>query len=321
MFKKLIALILSLFMALGYTYSFSEDNEWICSNCGAANTTKFCTKCGAEKPNDIVCPNCGAKYSPNTENAFCGNCGTKIQSTSSFFIKYEGEGFASPEEALTRYMEGFKSLDFEKILSAFAWETLIEHYNLPLRLEYYGYTSSTIPGMPSLNNFLFSANVNNLRSKEAKYICYSLRNYMTGYDSQLDGLYVNFKNTEEVNDFIQKFEDIKLERFRQMNNFRFLSPDEVTDNLFTTNVKAFTRSSACYGADETIELIGIADVGEDIFYCCPTICRYEDKWYIVSIYSITNNIIGLSFENQAFVCGPSNIYESLHNFNANKIFN
>ena len=35
-------------------------------------------------------------------------------------MKYEGEGFATPEEALTCYMEGLKNLDFDQMMSAFA---------------------------------------------------------------------------------------------------------------------------------------------------------------------------------------------------------
>ena len=35
-------------------------------------------------------------------------------------IRYEGQGFATPEDALACYMEGLKNLDFEQMMSAFA---------------------------------------------------------------------------------------------------------------------------------------------------------------------------------------------------------
>ena len=56
-------------------------DKWICSNCGAENSMKFCTKCGTPKPVveapveevpqawDCVCGNTG-----NTGN-FCKKCG------------------------------------------------------------------------------------------------------------------------------------------------------------------------------------------------------------------------------------------------------
>ena len=50
-------------------------------------------------------------------------------------IRYEGLGFDTPEEALTCYVEGIKELDFEKILSAFAWETQASHYSVKKQIE------------------------------------------------------------------------------------------------------------------------------------------------------------------------------------------
>ena len=48
---------------------------WKCPKCGAENTGKFCTECGAKKPEDDswFCPECGAK---NT-GKFCTECGHK----------------------------------------------------------------------------------------------------------------------------------------------------------------------------------------------------------------------------------------------------
>ena len=48
---------------------------WKCPKCGAENTGKFCTECGTKKPDDDswFCPECGAK---NT-GKFCTECGHK----------------------------------------------------------------------------------------------------------------------------------------------------------------------------------------------------------------------------------------------------
>ena len=49
--------------------------SWKCPQCGAENTGKFCTECGTKKPDDGAwfCPECGAK---NT-GKFCTECGHK----------------------------------------------------------------------------------------------------------------------------------------------------------------------------------------------------------------------------------------------------
>ena len=53
------------------TQTSDDSGEWICPNCGTANTGKFCSECGTGKP--WTCPECG-----QTDNAgkFCSNCGT-----------------------------------------------------------------------------------------------------------------------------------------------------------------------------------------------------------------------------------------------------
>lgn len=53
----------------------SEGTEWKCA-CGSSNSGKFCTNCGAAKPETATgwkCPSCGADNS----GKFCMNCGTK----------------------------------------------------------------------------------------------------------------------------------------------------------------------------------------------------------------------------------------------------
>lgn len=50
--------------------------EWTCPKCGAKNTGKFCTECGAPKPSGTFCGNCGYKV-PDGQNPpkFCPECG------------------------------------------------------------------------------------------------------------------------------------------------------------------------------------------------------------------------------------------------------
>ena len=51
----------------------------ICPECGELITGKFCTNCGAKRPEELeekVCPSCGEKVDPNAK--FCMNCGEKL---------------------------------------------------------------------------------------------------------------------------------------------------------------------------------------------------------------------------------------------------
>ena len=315
---KLIAVFLSLFLILGCTYSIAEGNEWVCPDCGAANTTNFCIKCGAKKPQEIICQDCGTKYPINSGAVFCGNCGAKLQQDASFSVKYEGEGFDTPEEALTCYMEGLKKLDFEQMLNAFAWETQIKHYNFKAffeRIRAYHYTMR--PRIPSVNDFMFSANVNVIRFNQADLIYRSLEQYILGDDSpikQPTGTITFQKDSDDVTIFLQKFENGRLEKLTKMSNIRFLSPDDITEGKFSNgkNPENFIRQTSCYGADEAVNLVGVANVGDETLFCCPTICRYGNKWYLVSVSSMTSNILGVSNDYQAFICGTGSL-ESIIN--------
>ena len=315
--KKAISLVSALILILGCICVLAEGDEWICPDCGAANTTNFCIKCGTKKPEETVCPDCGAKYPADSDAVFCGDCGARLQQAAADTIRYEGKGFATPEEALACYMEGLKNLDFEKIMSAFAWETQMEHYDFQAYFErIMAYQPTMRPRMPSVNDFMFSANVNVLRSSQADLIYRSVEAYILGDDAPskaATGSIVFQKDSNDVEVFLNKFENGRLEKLTQMANIRFLSPDAITENKFSSerNAEQFTKQTACYGADETVNLVGVADVGDETLYCCPTICRYGDKWYLVSVSSFTSMIVGVSAVYQAFVCGTGSLSDMI----------
>lgn len=317
-FKKMIAALLSLVLILGCAGAFSEGDEWICSDCGASNTSNFCIKCGSKKPEEIVCSECGTKYPIESGALFCGNCGTKLMKAIPVSTRYEREGFDTPEEALTCYMEGLKNLDFNQMLNAFAWETQMEHYDFKAYFERIRvYQTTMYPRMPSVNDFMFAANVNVLRFNQAELIYRSLEQYILGDDSPINTAtrtIVFQKDSDDVVNFLQKFDNGRLEKLTQMTNIRFLSPDDATNNMFSTgrNPENFIKQTACYGADETVNLVGVADVGDETLYCCPTICRYGDKWYLVSVSSMVSMIAAVPVDYQAFVCGSGSLESILH---------
>ncbi len=68
----------SLFETAMVTRGSDTMEDWVCPDCGTENNTRFCTRCGAARPENVVCPSCGSIWPGNTEMVFCGNCGAKL---------------------------------------------------------------------------------------------------------------------------------------------------------------------------------------------------------------------------------------------------
>ena len=54
-----------------------EPQMWHCPNCDKDVSGKFCSDCGAKRPERRVCSNCGNVLQP--ANKFCPECGTPVE--------------------------------------------------------------------------------------------------------------------------------------------------------------------------------------------------------------------------------------------------
>ena len=50
--------------------------KWECANCKKENEGEFCSNCGAKKPEESFCVECGNKIEKDAK--FCSKCGKKI---------------------------------------------------------------------------------------------------------------------------------------------------------------------------------------------------------------------------------------------------
>ena len=248
---------------------------------------------------------------------------TELDEPISGKIKYEGNGFNNAEEAVTFYLEGLKNMDFEQMLGAFAWETQIKHYSLETRYKMMRSYSPVVgwARLPSSNGFIFSANVSSLRASIVNEIYTSVEAYIFG-DTYPDRP-ISFKTDEEVVAFLQKMKmnaSTQLDKLSKLSNIRFVSPDSVTNNKFSSenNQKSIARAIAMYGADEITNIVAIADVDDETLICSPTVARYGNKWYIVSPSSSVSVLLGIDNYHSSFLCGKG-ILQKL-NIDENVVF-
>ena len=217
-------------------------------------------------------------------------------------IRYEGAGFDTPEDAVACYMNGLKNLDFEQMLSAYAWETQASHYDAKELIKYLKSYSPLSPGrMPSFNGFMQTANLHALRANETKAIYDALEVYLMGEEYH-QGMTIALKDEEEAEAFLQKFDNGKLEQLSGMGEILFLPPDLVTDGTFSfeKNQENFATQTARDGADEVVNVVAAAPVGLGMLVCAPTVARYGDRWYMVSVSSVTQFLLSIETKRMAF---------------------
>lgn len=72
--KKLTALLLTFLFALS---ACTAALAWSCPSCGTEGNGNFCSECGTKRPEETICPSCGANYGAEKPN-FCMECGTRL---------------------------------------------------------------------------------------------------------------------------------------------------------------------------------------------------------------------------------------------------
>ena len=156
--------------------------------------------------------------------------------------------------------------------------------------------------MPAVNDFLKTANLEALRYSEVRMIYNALEMYIMG-ENYTNGQTVALKEEGALEEFLKNFDNDRLEKLAGMSEVRFLSVDEVTGGRmeYERNQEYFKERTAQYGADETVNVVAAADIDGGTVVCMPTVARYGEKWYMVSVSSMTALMLGTPMNNLALL--------------------
>lgn len=226
--KRFLSMLLVVALVALCAGAYAENGSWTCDACGALNTTKYCTVCGAKRPGGLACPGCGTEYPGDTDAVFCGECGTKLRQEAEAgeevaSSRYEGSGFDTPEEAALWYLAGIRNLDFEQILSAFAWETQAAHFDFRAFISrIQNIVISYHPGMPASNGLLLSAMVEELRDYQVDLIRRALENFVNDEVPNNGAVSVGLQTEEEMEAYLERCDNGKVEALATMGNIVFI---------------------------------------------------------------------------------------------------
>ncbi len=229
---------------------------------------------------------------------------------------YEGAGFDAPEDAALYYLAGLKNMDLGQMLSAFAWETLAERYDYKAMItRAKGTDPYYVPGMPVFNDLSRSANVELLRDEQTGYICRALEYYINDELFNSSTGFMVFNEDSELDEYLQRCDNGKIDRLAAMTNIRFYTPDDVTDGRFSMerSYQNFLKQTAQYGADEVTAVFAAADIDGITYAISPVVARYGDKWYMVNMFSSVTSFVGIESNKQSFYDVPAEVMERLKN--------
>ncbi len=224
-------------------------------------------------------------------------------------VRYEGEGFETPEDAVLHYLEGLKNLDLGMMLEAFAWETAAERCSFEKYIARIGvFSLVTTPAFPSGNPLFNSLNVESFRNRETTMIKNAfiemllkhLPEYESGHPLRVedaDLLAASF-NTERLNDLAN------------MGTPVFVEPEYIFGSKYNSDkvVQLRERAWAPWGGDEMVDVIAIFTVGNEQYAVMPSVVRYGDRWYISTLQGYASMMLGVSQFEAAFF--PLDMYVS-----------
>ena len=305
-----------------------------CSHCGGKmdEDSQFCTHCGkevvsqyapaAQAPSPAQRPvqpsPAAVSKNPKGKYLLFGACGTAVGAillavilllagvfsgggTAGVFSsggKIEGSGFDTPEDAANAYLMGLKDGDMDAMLSAFAVESYVEHYDLEAVVERLkSYQPNLEIRLPNSNEYNQRLNVVTRRNQIANLIMVQYMFYQAP-DELSDYMPIMFSDSQEIQDFIDKFErDTENYIFEDLEITGTLEPEDFTD-LYTspTNQENIARQAKTFGADED-DVANIAvkfEADGQTWIFCPQLVRYDGKWYLQSAQGNLAILIGMS---------------------------
>lgn len=242
----------------------------------------------------------------------------------------EGAGFSTPEEAAQAYLTGLRDQDINAMISAFAVESYVDHYDFEARVQRFSmYDVSYDMPFPNTNEYTRQLNIETRRSRIVSQI---LSHYMfyNATDEVGDGYPITLDDPDEVSDFVEDFErDLEDYIFEDLTITSAISLSQSVDkssedlveellenlpedllealsedwleNAFDTymseiNQKNLGEQVAVYGASnqDVANIIVVFESDGDSWLFYPQAIRYDGQWYLQDFQGNLANLLGFS---------------------------
>ncbi|MBO6007797.1 MAG: hypothetical protein J6P78_04445 [Lachnospiraceae bacterium] len=230
---------------------------------------------------------------------------TKMKDGFGKTAKLEGDGYETPEEAVTAYAEYLQAGDFDGILSTFAMESFEENYSVE---EFYDRIRAFSPGIATSgqqlvmlgNDSVLTSSVN-LENRRAYISSSVFRQMIVPMAAQVDdeelastltsGITFIIDDDDDLETLMEflnsdpKFENIEIGDFLDKSDFDF---------DFGKALKEYNKyKKKSWGGDIENICMELEIDGDDYILFMTCVC-YDDKWYIAEFGNYFSLACGIS---------------------------
>ena len=209
----------------------------------------------------------------------------------------ESSGYATPEDAVTAYIDGLAKNNIDEMVSSFAVETYIENFNLAAYVERLGAYITSLGFIPSISEY---ADNLNLEKRKANIIDAIRYQYMTIIEAacvtgDTNGSPMQFDSSAMTgSEFLENIFPISDEEILSNVKFdgRFINPELLEENYGSQRNSNYLKDQAnIAGAEEIESLAAYLEIGDVPYLLCADTVRYGDIWYVLNLGGCIGNLL------------------------------
>lgn len=217
-------------------------------------------------------------------------------------VRFEGDGYASPEEAICAYADAMSRCDFNDMLSVFALESYVENAD----------PAKVFAAQRTINfqlGFCDTIVVNDEYTYALKLIkrvsavtdrLYRQYLFFIGDEVKdvIGDTYNRIKDDAEGQYYANLFsEDGFAKIFRDCEIIELASPDQLTDKYSGDNVQEILENRrVIYGCEEVRSVAVWLRTPEEVYLLTADFGRYGDRWYMIDLGGILGSLLKINQE-------------------------